>query len=154
MKDWAQQISEFQHSWLEQQEQLLSGWLSTMQNAGVPNTPQTTWRQAIDTMEQQVNSILDTQQQSLTALVKTVESAGNASLEPQQWEHQAEEGIELWVDTQHKLWKAWFEMLRSASPASQTPAEMVAKNWQDFMKRTVEAQEQWLSSWTNEKTGK
>ena len=153
MTDWAEQITEFQHSWLEQQQQLLSGWLGTLQNAAGTGTPQHAWRQAIDTMEQQVNSILDTQQQSLTALVKTVESAGSTSMESHQWEHQAEEGIELWIDTQHRLWKVWFDMLRNASPAKQTPGELVAKNWQEFMDRAVDMQEQWISGWTNEISG-
>ena len=150
MTDWAEQITEFQRSWLEQQQQLLTGWLGTLQNAAGTGTPQNAWRQTIDAMEQQVNSVLDTQQQSLTALLKTVESTGNASMESHLWEHQAEEGIELWINTQHRLWEVWFEMLRNASPARQTPGEVLTKNWQDLVDRAVDIQEQWLSGWTNE----
>lgn len=153
MTDWAEQITEFQRAWLEQQQQLLSGWVGNLQNVAGTSTPQNAWQQTIDAMEQQVNSVLDTQQQSLVALVKTIEQTGNASVGSHRWENQAEEGIELWIDTQHRLWKVWFEMLRNASPATKTPGEALAKNWQDLVDRAVDIQEQWLSGWTNEKSG-
>lgn len=149
MSNWADQISEFQHTWLEQQQQLLSGWLGTLQNAAGAGTPQNAWRQTIDANEQQINSVLDAQQQLLTSLVKTVENAGNVPPESKQWEHQAEEGIELWTDLQHRLWKVWFDMLRNASPVPQTPGELLTQNWQDIVQRAVDFQEQCLSAWAN-----
>lgn len=148
MANWADQITEFQRNWLEQQQQLMSGWLGTLQGAAGAGTPQSAWQQTIDANEQQINSVLETQQKILTALVKTAEDAGSATLEPGRWEHQAEESIQLWVDLQHRLWKVWFEMLRNASPVQQTPGQLLTKNWQDIVQRALDFQEQCLSTWT------
>jgi len=152
MTDWSDQITEFQHSCMEQQQKLLSGWFGTLQKAGT-GTPQNVWRQAIDALEQQVNGVLDAQQQSFNALIKTVEQASNASPDAVQWEPRAEASIGLWIDMQHRLWKTWFDMLRNASPAKQEPGEMFVQNWQDFAQRAVDMQEQWLSSWTGGQPG-
>lgn len=146
-------MTDFQRTWLEQQQQLVSGWLGTLQSAAGAGAPQTAWRQTIDANEEQINSVLDTQQKLLTALVKTAENAGTASLESNQWEHQAEEGIELWIDLQHRLWKVWFEMLRNASPVQQTPGQLLTKNWQDIVQRAVEFQEQCMSTWAGSQPG-
>ena len=147
MTDWSDQITEFQRSCTDQQQQLLAGWFGALQKAGT-GTPQNVWRQSIDTLEQQVNGALDAQQLSFKALLTTVEHASNASPEAARWEQQAAAGIGLWTDMQHRLWKTWFDMVRNASPAKQQPGEMLAQNWQDFIQRTADMQEQWLSSWT------
>ena len=71
MTDWTQQITEFQRTCLEQQQQMLSGWFGTLQKAG-NGAPKNVWAQALDTLEQQVNGALDTQHQSCKALLKTI----------------------------------------------------------------------------------
>lgn len=152
MTDWSDQITEFQRSCMEQQQHLLAGWFGTLQKAG-RNTPQNVWRQAIDTLEQQVNGALDTQQVSFQALLKTVEQAGNASPEITQWEHQAAAGISFWMSMQKQLWKTWFDMLRNATPAKQEPGGMPTQNWQDLVQQAVNMQQQWLSSWTGGQSG-
>jgi hypothetical protein len=152
MTDWSEQITEFQRTCAEQQQQLLTGWFSTLQNAG-SSTPQNVWRQAIDTFEKQVNGILDTQQISFHALLKTVEQAGDSNPEITQWEQQAAAGVGLWVDMQHRLWKSWFDILRNSAPVEQTPGERLTQNWKDMVQQTMEMQQLWLSTWTGAQTG-
>ena len=152
MADWSDQITEIQRTCMEQQQKLLSGWVGALQNAGT-GTPQSVWRQAVDNLEQQVNNVLDAQQQSINALIETVEHASNTSPDATQWEHQAEASIGLWTDMQQRVWKTWFDMLRNAAPVKQQPGEMFVQNWQDFAQRAVEMQEQWLSSWTSGLSG-
>jgi hypothetical protein len=147
MADWSDQITGFQRTCMEQQQQLLSGWFGVLQSAGT-NTPQHVWNEAIDALEKQVNGALDTQQLSFHALLNTVEQADNSSLEIKQWEHKAAAGIGLWTDMQHQLWKTWFDMLRKASPAKKDPGEMLTQNWQDMVQQTMEMQQLWLSTWT------
>ena len=147
MTNWTDQITEFQNACMEQQQQMLSGWMSALQKAGT-GTPQNVWHKALDTLEHQVDGALDTQKESFKALLKTIEDAGNSSPEITQWEHQADAGMNLWFNMQHQLWKAWFEMLRNASPAKQSPGEILAQNWQDMMQQAMSMHEQWLSSWT------
>jgi len=146
MTDWTQQIADFQRSCLEQQQQMLSGWFGTLQKAG-NGAPNNVWRQALDSLEQQVNGALDTQHQSFKALLKTIEQAGNGSAELAHWERQAEAGMSFWNNMQHQLWRTWFEMLRDAAPARQEPAELLTQNWQKMMQQTMAMQEQWLSNW-------
>ena len=152
MTDWSDQITRFQRSCMEQQQQLLSGWFGNLQTTGT-NIPQNVWRQAIDTLEQQVNGVLATQQQSFNALLKTLGQAGNASPEITQWQPQAAAGISFWMSMQQQLWKMWFDMLRNATPAKQEPGEMLAKNWQDMVQQAVDMQQQWLTSWTGGQSG-
>lgn len=147
MADWSDQITEFQRSCMEQQQQMLSGWFGALQMAGT-GTPQNVWHEALDTLEQQINSTLDTQQQSFRALLYTLKDAGNSTPEMSQWQAQADAGMSAWIDVQHQLWNNWFNMLRSASPVRKQPGEIIAQNWQDMMQQAVEMQQQWLSSWT------
>jgi len=159
MADWTDQITQFQRSCMDQQQKMLSGWFTTLPQGGY-GAPQNVWRQAIDTLEQQVNSVLDTQQQSFKALSKTLEQAGSASPEMSPWGPQVEAGMSFWMNMQKQLWKMWFDMLRNATPARQEPGEMLAQNWQDMVKQAVNMQQQWLSSltggqsWTKGPSGK
>ena len=146
MADWSDQITKFQRSCMQQQQQMLSGWFGTLQKAGT-GTPQNVWREALDTLEQQINGTLDTQQQSFRALLFTLKNSGNSTPEISQWQTQAETGMSAWIEVQHQLWNTWFNMLRSASPAQKQPGEIITQNWQDMMQQAVEMQQQWLSTW-------
>lgn len=149
MTDWANQVTELQRSWLEQQQKLMAGWFGTIQGAGATGGYQNAWQQTLYMMEQQVNSLLDTQQQMLTAWIETMGQAGDTCLGSRQWQHQAEEGIALWIDTQHRFWKTWFEMLHGSHPTGQIPGDMLVKNWQDLADHAVDFQDQWLKGLTN-----
>ncbi|MEJ2760055.1 MAG: hypothetical protein P8126_00565 [Gammaproteobacteria bacterium] len=152
MSEWTDQIAEFQQAWVSQQQQLLTDWLGNLQKTGSAATPDV-WRQAVDIMEQQVNSALDAQKRSLTALS---ENAGQAEGMPEafaQWSRQLEEGIEEWTKMQQQLWQVWFDMFRAAAPREETPAEALLKNWQDMAQRAMTIQEQWLSDWTAPASG-
>jgi hypothetical protein len=148
MTDWSEQITEIQRSCMEQQQKLLTEWVGALQKAGT-GTPQNVWHQSIDTLEQQVNDVLDAQQQSFNALIETVEQASNVSPDADQWVNQVKASIGFWTDMQHRLWKTWFNMMRNAAPAKQEPGAMLVQNWQDFAQRAVEMQEQWLASWSS-----
>ena len=108
----------------------------------------------IDANELQINSILDTQQKLLSVLINTLGNTGNLSPETAQWTRQMEQGIDLWIDVQHRLWEVWFDMLRNASPGNQEPGELIIKNLQDIAERAVEIQEQWLSAWPDDQPGR
>ena len=122
MSDWADQISRLQHSWFEQQRQLFTGCFGNLQYTG-SGIPHNVWRQMIDANEMQINSILDTQQKLLSVLINTFGSTGNLSPETAQWTRQMEQGIDLWIDIQQRLWEVWFDMLRNASPGNHEPGE-------------------------------
>lgn len=145
MTSTAEQITEFQRNWLEQQQELMSNWFGTMQKAAESNTPNTTWTEAIDTLEKQVDSALEMQQQSITTLLKTVEDSLDGTFDTDQLERQLEEGINLWTDVQHQLWEIWFDMLRNASPVDQQSNVTLAQNWQEFVDRAMDIQKQAFS---------
>lgn len=147
MPEWTDQIAEFQQTWVKQQQQLLTDWLGSLQKAGA-GTPPDAWRQAVDIMEQQVNSALDAQKRSLMALAENAAQAEGVPESFTQWSRQLEVGIEEWTGMQHKLWQVWFDMIRTAAPREETPTEALLKNWQDMAQRAMSIQEQWLSDWT------
>jgi hypothetical protein len=145
MTSTAEQITEFQRNWLEQQQELMGNWFGTLQKAAESNTPETTWTEAIDTLEKQVDSALEMQQRSITTLLKTVEDSLDGTFDTDQLEQQLEEGVNLWTDVQHQLWEIWFEMLRHASPVDPQSNVTLARNWQDFVDRAMDIQKQAFS---------
>lgn len=147
MSEWPNQVTEFQRSWVEQQQKMMSDWLESLQNAGGGASP-ANWRKAADMMEKQVNSALDTQKDSLMAIAANMENVEGAPDAFSQGVQQLEQGIDLWAEVQHRLWKVWFDMLRATSPVPQTPGEAVLESWQDMVRKSMSIQEQWLSSWT------
>jgi hypothetical protein len=148
MSEWPNQISELQGKWVEQQQKLLTDWLASMKSAG-GSTPPNVWREAIDILEQQVNSALDAQKQSLKVLAENAKHVEGAPEPLTQWCHQLEAGMEMWNDMQQRLWQVWFDTLRTtAAPAVQSPGETLVRNWQEMAQRAKSIQEQWLSNWT------
>lgn len=150
MSDWTKQVADFQHSWMEQQQKFLTDWMGTLQQAGAAQQPNM-WRQAIDAMEQQVNSAIETQQRALLTLAEKSEHAEGVPEAYSDWVRQLEEGMEMWSDMQHRLWQVWFEMLRNVSPGAQTPGETLFKEWQDMTRKAMSVQEEWLSGLTGTK---
>lgn len=147
MADWPNQIAEFQRQWVNQQQKLLTDWLETLQRTGA-DTPSNIWRGAVDVMERQINSALDTQKRSLMKLAantRQVEGVPEALIQPI---HQLEKGIELWTQVQQRLWKTWFETLRTTAPAAETPDQTLIRNWQEMARQAMSIQEEWLSHWT------
>lgn len=149
MSDWPDQITEFQRNWVEQQQKLLSEWLDSLKSAGGGDSPRATWRKAADVMEQQVDSALDAQKRSLMAFAENIENMEGVPESFSQSVKQLEEGIEQWADVQHRMWRVWFDMLRTGTPAPQSPGEAMMENWEDMVKRTMAVQDEWLSKWTD-----
>lgn len=146
MSEWPNQITEYQRNWVEQQQKLLTDWLETMKNAtGDPS--RASWRKAADLMEQQVDSGLDAQKSSLMAFAQSMEKVEGAPEVFTQAVKQLEEGLEQWAEVQHRMWHVWFDMVRAAAPAPQTPGQAMIENWEDMVKRTMAIQTEWLSSW-------
>lgn len=148
MAEWPNQIADFQRTWVEQQQKMMSDWLDSMQNASSEASPPS-WRKAADVMEKQLNSALDTQKQSLLAITENMENVEGVPDAFVQAVNQLEKGIELWSEVQQRLWKVWFDMLRSTAPTPQTPGEAMLESWQDMVRKTMSMQEQWLSNWTD-----
>lgn len=148
MSDWPDQITEFQRNWVEQQQKLLSDWLDSLKSTG-GDSPRASWRKAADVMEQQIDSALDAQKQSLRAFAENLEKVEGAPETFTQGVKQLEEGIEQWADVQHQMWRVWFDMLRANSPTPQTPGETAMESWEDMVKQTMAVQEEWLSKWTD-----
>lgn len=148
MTEWSDQITELQRNWVEQQQELLNGWLDSMKSAG-GSSLRASWRKAADVMEQQVTSALDAQKQSLLSFVENMENIENAPDGLTLAVNQLEENIEQWAEVQRGIWKVWFDTLRSTAPAPQTPGEALMENWEDMVKRTMSIQEEWLSKWTD-----
>jgi len=146
MSEWDEQVSEFQRNWMKQQQALLGDWLGTLQNAGA-DKPANMWQEAVSVMEQQVESVLDIQKKSLLSLAENSRHVQGVPDAFSQWVAQMESGLELWTEVQRRLWEVWFNLLRSNTPAAQTPGETLVKNWQDMARRAISTQEQWLSNW-------
>jgi len=144
MSGWPEQLNEYQRAWVEQQQKLMSDWLNNLQSAGQPAD---IWQQMIDIMEQQVNSALDAQKNSLLTLAKDAEQTEGMPDTLSQGIQQMEQGIETWAEMQQQIWQNWFETLRMAAPVSRTPGETLVKNWQDMAQRAMSMQEDWLSNW-------
>jgi hypothetical protein len=151
MAEATNQVTEFQREWAAQQQKLMSDWLEALEGFG-PTTPPKAWRKTVDLMEQQVTGALDAQKRSLLAMAENAENIEGAPEPVTQWFQQLEEGVELWTDVQERLWKVWFDMLRTTVPAAQTPGETLMKNWEDMVHRAMSVQEEWLSRLTDSGT--
>ena len=135
------QPSDIQRQWLAQQQQQLCDWLEMLQGPGNGGMPDI-WQETIKVVEQQVNSMLTAQKQSLTALLTNVEDSEGLPEPFRQWQQQMEEGIALCSEVQQRLWQSWFDMLRATSPAVSNPAAALARSWQEMTKRTISKQAQ------------
>ena len=88
-------------------------------------------------------------------MLSLAENADNLDGAPEpvtQWFHQLEESVELWTDVQERLWKVWFDMLRTTVPSAQTPGETLLKTWEDMVHRAMSVQEEWMSRLTGSGT--
>ncbi len=152
MSQWQEQIAEFQRTWVNQQQKVMTDWLASLQSPGAEASP-ANWRKAADVMEKQVTTALDTQKRSLMAFAENIEGVEGAPEAFAQAVSQLEEGLGMWSDLQLRLWKVWFDMLRATAPVPQNPGEAMLENWQDMVRQSMSIQEQWLSNWTTSTAG-
>lgn len=144
MTEWPKQIAEFQENWVQQQQKLMHDWLETLKRMGASGD---NWKKTADVMERQVDGALDAQKRSLLTFAETMEEVQGAPEAFTQAMKQLENAIEQWAEVQHRMSKAWFDMLRTTAPAL-AQGEALMDSWDDVMKQTMNRQQEWVSQVT------
>lgn len=144
MTDKIDPFAEMQRAWVTQQQEMLNNWVGTLKNTK-NDSLRASWRKAVDVMEQQVQSALTAQQDSLMKGVANVESIDGLPEAAEQHVDQLKTTIGRWAKMQTEIWHVWFELVREAAPAPKTPADSLMESWEDMAKRTMDIQRKWMS---------
>ena len=144
MTDKNDPFAEMQQAWVTQQQKLLNDWVGTLKTTQ-SDSLRATWRTAVDVMEQQVESALKAQQESLMKGVANLESVDGVPEAAAAHVDQLKTTIGRWAEMQTEIWNVWFELVREAAPAPKTPADALMESWEDMAKRTMDIQRKWMS---------
>ena len=146
--DWLKQSEEMIKMWSDTQQKMLSNWLGSMQSLTGQQT-EGVWTKTLDTWEQAVSNMLETQAQWARLWAGTVTATKGTPKQAVDSANQFKEMTERWVQFQKDLWQSWFETVRKVAPAagSQTPQDAV-KLWQDTLQKAMDDQLAWMRSWT------
>lgn len=147
--DWLKQSEEMIKMWAEAQQQAMSGWLGAMKDFTQPQAAGV-WEKTLETWENAVKSMLETQAQWVRLWAGSVTASKGASQETMQGAARVKEMTEQWVAFQQQIWDSWFEMARQLDPASlgdKAPEQALAA-WQEALQKALDAQQAWFKAWT------
>lgn len=148
--DWLKQSEEMIRLWSETQQKMMAGWLGSMKDFTQPHN---VWQKTLDTWETTVKNMLETQAQWVRLWAGGVAATKGIAPETIQGAAQLKDITERWIEFQQNIWQNWFAMVRAVdlSKMAGQPPQALFDAWQDALKRTTDAQQEWLRAWTSSK---
>lgn len=150
--DWAQQMEQMTKQWTDTQKMFWSNWAN---GAGQSSAPQTRAmpQQMLDAWQTSVHQMLDGQAEGVRLWAEGIASSG-APEATRQWANQLYQMTRQWTSNQKLMWDGWFQMVSKFDPgqAASTPSldmQPMLKLWQEMAQQTMNAQQQWMKTWSS-----
>lgn len=156
--DWTQQFEDLTKQWTDAQKKLWKQWADA---APTSNSTQfeLLWRQMLTGWQNSVEQMLDAQAEGVRVWVDSLR-ANQAPADMVRGAEQFHSMTKQWIAGQKQLWSNWFQMAEKLAPnqafgatGMNMNAQPMFKLWQETAQNMVNAQQEWLKSWTNP-TGK
>ncbi|MCD4687219.1 MAG: hypothetical protein K8S97_14925 [Anaerolineae bacterium] len=147
--DWLKQSEEMIKMWTDTQQQMVNKWLEQMQQFTQPQASGV-WEKTLETWENAVNNMLETQGQWARMWAGTVTATKGIPKETAEGAVQFKDMTERWVTFQRDLWQGWFETVRKLNPteAAQGDPQQIFAAWQDSFQQVMQTQMDWVRQWT------
>ena len=151
--EWMKQAEEMTKTWTEAQKKMWDNWLKTTQQSFGPSQVPEIWQKMVETWEGSVESTLDAQAEWMRMWANNLSSIEGT---PKETVDQVQEMAKRWSESQKQLWASWFEMARKFDPAKmpglgEETGQQFFQVWQESAQKVMDAQAEWVRTWTGEK---
>jgi hypothetical protein len=120
--------------------------------------PSQVWGSLLEAWEQTIKKGIDAQTEWAQAWAQSFSSVKDSPDEVAEWARQGQDMVKRWGDTQKQLWEGWFQMVRKLNPPAlgatwDRDGQNLIRTWQEMIKKTMDAQADWMRTWTVGATG-
>jgi hypothetical protein len=152
MTDWRRQSEEMMRTWTQMQREMWDGWTKAITKT-TSTSPTQAWEQAMGAWQDAIQRTMTAQIEWAQLWADSMRTGMTMSREMNAWSEQMFNTMKAWTESQSKLWEGWMEMARSAAPDGimktfDENAQRAFKTWQDSVQKAIDAQQEFMRSWT------
>ncbi len=150
--DWQKQMEKMVGTWTDMQRGMWDNWIDAVrrfgQSSGEADQMRSEYERQLAAWEASVQQALEAQKEWAAQWAQQASGTEQAPEPVVQWMEQMQAMMQGWTESQHQLWEAWFESLRTMDPGKSTgrweeESREVLEAWQQAAERAREAMAQW-----------
>ena len=142
-------------TWADAQQKVLAGWLDLVQGTERPSRL-TAWNETVKAWQTAVQETLDAQARWLRDWTGRVQVTSGSPTELRKNVQQAQVLLLRWIEAQQHLWQSWFHLVQHLGPlleAGSQADEHLLHTLRESGQAIIDAQTEWVRSWTNDLAG-
>jgi hypothetical protein len=143
-------------TWADAQQKVLAGWLDLVQGTERPSRL-TAWNETVKAWQTAVQETLDAQARWLRDWTGRVQVTSGSPTELRKNVQQAQVLLLRWIEAQQHLWQSWFHLVQHLGPlieAGFQADEHLLHTLRESGQAIIDAQTEWVRSWTNDLAGR
>src|SRR5258708_3445935 len=142
-------------TWADAQQKVLAGWLDLMQGTERLSRA-VTWNETVKAWQTAVQETLDAQARWLRDWTKRVQVTSGSPTELRKNVQQAQVLLLRWTEAQQHLWQDWFHIVQQFGPLLEADSQAddhLLHTLRGSGQPMINAQAEWVRSWTNDLAG-
>src|SRR5260370_40170188 len=139
-------------TWADAQQKVLAGWLDLVQGTERPSRA-VTWNETVKAWQTAVQETLDAQARGLRDWTGRVQATSGSPTDLRKNVQQAQVLLLCWTEAQQHLWQGWFHLVQqlgSLLEAGSQAYEHLLHTLRDSGQAMINAQTEWVRSWTKD----
>ena len=143
-------------TWASTQQKVLDGWLDLVQGTERPSRAMA-WNETVKAWQTAVQETLDAQARWLRDWNGRVQVTGGSPTDLRKNVQEAQALLLRWTEAQQHLWQSWFHLLQHLGPlleAGSQADEHLLHTLQESGQAIINAQTEWVRSWTKDLAGR
>jgi hypothetical protein len=150
--DWQKQTEEMFKNWASAQMNMLDAFSESVASFG-KSPGEKLWDQIISTGEEMIKNALSGQAEWMNIWIENYQAIEGLPDQAAESSEQYQEMNSRWLETQKRLWTAWFDLVKKVDVSSFSDAWRgypgdPFKVWQETSKMVMNSQMEWLRSWS------
>jgi hypothetical protein len=143
-------------TWADAQQKVLASWLDLVQGTERPSRL-TAWNETVKAWQTAVQETLDAQARWLRDWTGRVQVTSGSPTELRKNVQQAQVLLLRWIEAQQHLWQSWFHLVQHLGPlleAGFQADEHLLHTLRESGQAIIDAQTEWVQSWTKDLAGR
>src|SRR5712691_6856473 len=143
-------------TWASAQQKVLAGWLDLVQGTE-RSSHAVTWNETVKAWQTAVQETLDAQARWLRDWTGRVQVTSGSPTELRKNVQQAQVLLLRWIEAQQHLWQSWFYLVQHLGPLLEVRSqadEHLLHTLRESGQAIIDAQTEWVRSWTKDLAGR
>ena len=150
--EWQKQTEEMFKNWTDTQMKMLDAFSESFADFG-KSPGEKMWDQIIATGEEMIKNFLSGQAEWMKIWIENYQAIDGLPEQATETVGQFQEMNKRWLETQKRLWAAWFDLIKRVDASSFSDVYKgysgdPFKVWQQTTQMVMDSQMEWLRSWS------